>query len=248
MYYTANVPLCWGEFDYTVSLGQSKPNGVPNNKFCKTCNLYPLESDENDVANNRKRSLTLENDDTSETGNNKRPKTDLVFVDVPAKISLTNDEHSTFLLSMDKIKETEESKQFDLIKPYVVDVVCYLVDETVKICGEIVVENNTVDNNTVPTIKVCTSSNEENNSSSTSFRLTEEGSKFLNDLEQKTSSSSSLTFQLEQSSAENDGSVSLAEVKLKADEFDSKTKKLFETLNQIKASMRLLDKRLAAYR
>lgn len=37
------MPLWWGEFDYTVSLGQSKPNGIPNNKFCTACNLYPLE-------------------------------------------------------------------------------------------------------------------------------------------------------------------------------------------------------------
>lgn len=43
VYYTGEVPLWWGEFDYTISMGQSKPNGIPNNKFCKLCNLYPLE-------------------------------------------------------------------------------------------------------------------------------------------------------------------------------------------------------------
>lgn len=40
--YTADVRLWWGKFDYVFPLGESDPSGIPNNKTCQICNLFPL--------------------------------------------------------------------------------------------------------------------------------------------------------------------------------------------------------------
>lgn len=53
-YYTENVPLSLGLFDAIIATGAgtSTPGGLPHNKFCRICNIYPLSrgdgSDENE--------------------------------------------------------------------------------------------------------------------------------------------------------------------------------------------------------
>uniref|UniRef100_A0A914ZB85 Phytanoyl-CoA hydroxylase-interacting protein-like C-terminal domain-containing protein n=1 Tax=Panagrolaimus superbus TaxID=310955 RepID=A0A914ZB85_9BILA len=44
IYYTENVPLCWGKFDRVTAtgLGTSRLGGLPHNKTCTVCNLYPI--------------------------------------------------------------------------------------------------------------------------------------------------------------------------------------------------------------
>ncbi|KAE9555694.1 hypothetical protein FO519_001046 [Halicephalobus sp. NKZ332] len=46
MYYTESIPISWGRFDRikATGLGTSKIGGLPHNKTCKVCNLYPVES------------------------------------------------------------------------------------------------------------------------------------------------------------------------------------------------------------
>jgi hypothetical protein len=43
-YFTENVPVSWGRFDRVVAtgLGTSRLGGLPHNKHCTVCNLYPL--------------------------------------------------------------------------------------------------------------------------------------------------------------------------------------------------------------
>ncbi|CAD6184488.1 unnamed protein product [Caenorhabditis auriculariae] len=45
IYYTEDIPLNWGSFDAidTKGAGTSKIGGLPNNKACTKCNLYPVE-------------------------------------------------------------------------------------------------------------------------------------------------------------------------------------------------------------
>uniref|UniRef100_A0AC35FP48 Phytanoyl-CoA hydroxylase-interacting protein-like C-terminal domain-containing protein n=1 Tax=Panagrolaimus sp. PS1159 TaxID=55785 RepID=A0AC35FP48_9BILA len=44
IYYTENVPLVWGKFDRVIAtgLGTSRLGGLPHNKTCTVCNLYPI--------------------------------------------------------------------------------------------------------------------------------------------------------------------------------------------------------------
>uniref|UniRef100_A0A914WWF9 Phytanoyl-CoA hydroxylase-interacting protein-like C-terminal domain-containing protein n=1 Tax=Plectus sambesii TaxID=2011161 RepID=A0A914WWF9_9BILA len=44
IYYTEHVPLSWGMFDTITATGAgtSKPGGLPHNKTCQQCNLYPV--------------------------------------------------------------------------------------------------------------------------------------------------------------------------------------------------------------
>ncbi|KAL3106035.1 hypothetical protein niasHT_022216 [Heterodera trifolii] len=43
IYYTDNVPLAWGQLHHisTFGVGTSKIGGLPHNKSCRVCNLYP---------------------------------------------------------------------------------------------------------------------------------------------------------------------------------------------------------------
>nr|CAD2170380.1 unnamed protein product [Meloidogyne enterolobii] len=44
IYYTETVPMRWGRFDNIIpqGVGTSKIGGLPHNKNCRTCNLYPI--------------------------------------------------------------------------------------------------------------------------------------------------------------------------------------------------------------
>lgn len=44
IYYTESVPLLWGRFDIiqATGLGTSRIGGLPHNKVCTICNLYPI--------------------------------------------------------------------------------------------------------------------------------------------------------------------------------------------------------------
>lgn len=44
IYYTENIPMRWGKFDniFAAGLGTSKIGGLPHNKACRICNLYPV--------------------------------------------------------------------------------------------------------------------------------------------------------------------------------------------------------------
>ncbi|KAL7078694.1 hypothetical protein ACQ4LE_001890 [Meloidogyne hapla] len=44
IYYTENVPMRWGRFDNIIpqGVGTSKIGGLPHNKNCRVCNLYPV--------------------------------------------------------------------------------------------------------------------------------------------------------------------------------------------------------------
>ncbi|VDN24105.1 unnamed protein product [Gongylonema pulchrum] len=46
IYYTENVPLNWGRFDTIIATGAgtSRVGGLPHNKQCQLCNLYPQKS------------------------------------------------------------------------------------------------------------------------------------------------------------------------------------------------------------
>lgn len=46
LYYTENVPLSWGRFDkiHATGLGTSRIGGLPHNKKCTICNLYPIST------------------------------------------------------------------------------------------------------------------------------------------------------------------------------------------------------------
>ncbi|VDN02743.1 unnamed protein product [Thelazia callipaeda] len=46
IYYTENVPLNWGRFDAITATGAgtSRVGGLPHNKHCHLCNLYPLKN------------------------------------------------------------------------------------------------------------------------------------------------------------------------------------------------------------
>ncbi|VDK46954.1 unnamed protein product [Anisakis simplex] len=46
IYYTENVPLSWGRFDTILATGAgtSRVGGLPHNKQCNQCNLYPLKT------------------------------------------------------------------------------------------------------------------------------------------------------------------------------------------------------------
>ena len=48
IYYTENVPLQWGRFAEILATGAgtSRPGGLPHNKFCTICNLYPMSKTE----------------------------------------------------------------------------------------------------------------------------------------------------------------------------------------------------------
>jgi hypothetical protein len=50
VFYTEHVPLAWGKFDevLTVGAGTSRKNGVPHDKKCTICNIYPLGAVKND--------------------------------------------------------------------------------------------------------------------------------------------------------------------------------------------------------
>uniref|UniRef100_A0A915LAV2 Uncharacterized protein n=1 Tax=Romanomermis culicivorax TaxID=13658 RepID=A0A915LAV2_ROMCU len=142
VYFTGDVPLWWGEFDITVSLGQSKPNGIPNNKFCKICNLYPLEAPPKQPLSasesDKKRRHPDESDSTADESNAlKRLKADWPEISLPINIDSTkgNDKHSTFQLSMaicrklmSSADESPNSNSYDEYLPQVVDVICFLVD------------------------------------------------------------------------------------------------------------------------
>lgn len=46
IYYTENVPLSWGQFDTIIATGAgtSRVGGLPHNKQCQLCNLYPQKT------------------------------------------------------------------------------------------------------------------------------------------------------------------------------------------------------------
>uniref|UniRef100_A0A915AWH4 Phytanoyl-CoA hydroxylase-interacting protein-like C-terminal domain-containing protein n=1 Tax=Parascaris univalens TaxID=6257 RepID=A0A915AWH4_PARUN len=46
IYYTESVPLAWGRFDTILATGAgtSRVGGLPHNKQCNLCNLYPLKT------------------------------------------------------------------------------------------------------------------------------------------------------------------------------------------------------------
>lgn len=139
-YFTEDVPLSWGYFDSVHSTGQSKPNGLPNNKACTICNLYPIPAEVYPVSELPARSADrarAKRRASFENGNDAKrratPSRDLLitaadFAKTPKTV------RSTFhkLMEQERTKSKESGERLESTDPAVLEVVCYLVDEVSK--------------------------------------------------------------------------------------------------------------------
>ncbi|VDL77545.1 unnamed protein product [Nippostrongylus brasiliensis] len=104
IYYTEDVPLWLGRFDsiLTTGAGTSKIGGLPNNKHCERCNLYPTPYPEDGSSQGKSK-------DNNSVGD----------------VTVADDElNSTFrvLITQDKSEFTDEWED-------VVEVICGMVDQ-----------------------------------------------------------------------------------------------------------------------
>ncbi|PAV90655.1 hypothetical protein WR25_06995 [Diploscapter pachys] len=65
IYYTEDIPLSWGR---NLGAGTSKIGGLPNNKYCPKCNLYPSKDPGADKENGEKENEDDYYDDVQEVG------------------------------------------------------------------------------------------------------------------------------------------------------------------------------------
>lgn len=148
IYYTENVPLAWGIFDTITATGAgtSRPGGLPHNKTCQQCNLYPVgrpaaEAHASQMAE-RKRAADEAGEDTDDF---------LSMVKRPAVLNEKDfaddvaDFNSTFHLVMEMERERllAEGKSADaLLEPAsadMIEVICSLIDSVIEIVGDTVV-------------------------------------------------------------------------------------------------------------
>uniref|UniRef100_A0A915EQ01 Uncharacterized protein n=1 Tax=Ditylenchus dipsaci TaxID=166011 RepID=A0A915EQ01_9BILA len=77
IYYTEDVPLEYGELSpiTAVGAGTSRTGGLPHNKSCRTCNLYPDSSPSNNVKELKDRQAINQHDqhDNNTTKNTSNP-------------------------------------------------------------------------------------------------------------------------------------------------------------------------------